>query len=95
MNPVGRRPAAKIYPAGVCGINVAGADVFADDGAVVGVAAPVHPADVRAVGEFIYDVDGGGGGTHSQRDGQQHGDCPNGFHGMDMEAGPVEKFAHG
>ena len=44
-------------PADVGGVNAARADVFADDSAIIGIAAPVHPADVRAVGVFIGGVD--------------------------------------
>src|ERR1019366_2502685 len=48
LNLIGGRAAAEINPADVGGIDVAGADILPNDGAVVGVAAAIHPAEVRA-----------------------------------------------
>ena len=58
---VGRAAAAQVDPPHVRGVEVARADVFADDGAAGHVAARLHPAEVRPVGVVIRVGDGGGG----------------------------------
>src|SRR5581483_3306842 len=50
INPVGWRTVAETDPANVRGVDVPGADIFADHRAVVRVTAAVQPADVGAVG---------------------------------------------
>ena len=52
---------AQVNPAHVGGVYIPGTNVFADDCAMVGVAAPVHPAEVRAPGVFIGGVNRRGG----------------------------------
>jgi hypothetical protein len=61
LNAVGGGVAAEIYPADICGVQVAGADELTDDCAGVGVAAGIYPADVCAVAVFVGGVDAGSG----------------------------------
>jgi hypothetical protein len=58
-NAVGGRAAAEANPAEICGIDVARADVFADDGAVGHVPAAFHPAEIGGVGVVVGVRDGG------------------------------------
>jgi len=61
LDAVGGRAAAEIDPADVGGVETAGAERRADDDAIVGVAALVHPAGIRAVGVAVDGVNGRGG----------------------------------
>ena len=60
LDAVGGRAATEADPADVGGVDVARADVFADDRAVGYVAAALHPAQVRPVGVVIGGVKSGG-----------------------------------
>src|SRR5438445_248354 len=59
LDAIGRTTAAEIDPAHVGGVDEAGADVFANDRAVIRIAAPIDPTDVRAVSVFVCGIDGG------------------------------------
>ena len=64
IKAVGGRAVAQVDPTEIGGINVTGADVGSDYRAVVGVAAPIQPAQVRAVGIMVGAVDGRVIGQH-------------------------------